>query len=111
MSRPSVSVEGDKHMTGAEKRTVLAIIEHLRPRNPETWADLWMGLKRSPKSYNIAPDHYIAGRFSVSIKTPHRNDQGKRREQTAHFYIRVSGIDPVSSPQAKSHSTTSEKIK
>lgn len=93
--KPSVKLLAGRHITAADKRNILASIEFLRDKDPETWATTYVGLKRSPKSYGIKPDPERPGRYGVVIRTNYRNDWGAPREELSTVLIEVAGADPL----------------
>lgn len=100
MSRPAVSVVKGTNMTATEKRALLAVIDYMRGQDPATWGSVWAGYKRSPKDYTALPDPETPGRYSVGIRTKYRNDRGEPRERISYYMVRITGIDPLPSPDA-----------
>lgn len=96
--KPSVTLLEGYHVTAAEKRTILDVIEYQRKQDPETWGKQWLGFKKSPKDYAVSPDPEKPGRYAVLIRTKYRNDRGEPAERTSRVLIETKGVTPLPHP-------------
>lgn len=96
--KPSIRLISGRHITAADKRTILACIDYQRGQDPASWGVEWLRRKASPKSYAIAPVAQVPGRYAVKIRERYRDDYGRECERTINVEIEASGIEPLRLP-------------
>lgn len=85
--KPGIRLISGRHLTAADKRSLLAVIEHERKSPPNLWGTRFLGVKGSPKSYGIVPDKAAPGRYAATIRQRERNSQNQMgvRQMTVVF--------------------------
>lgn len=91
--KPTVKLISGYHITATDKRTILAVIDHLRGTveqsgDPDYLDNGFLGASRSPKSYCVLPCPINQTIYTVMIKT---NEAGGPRKSTVT--LQIQGID------------------
>lgn len=106
--RPSVSLIEGRHITAADKRSILDGVEYLRSSFASVvrasadivpnYKDIWLRRAGSSKRYSVdpCPDH--VGRYRVIIREAYRDDYGTKRSREARVMVELRGIAPLHLP-------------
>lgn len=93
------------HITAADKRNIVAVIEHMASLPSEERLLAYYGKPSSLKSYAVLPDPEACGRYSVSIKTRERDDFGRKQSRSFNIVVEVQGTEQfqtcVRNPQSE----------
>lgn len=94
--KPSVRHIEGRHLTAADKRSILDCIAYQR-KNPDAGA--WLRRKGSPKRFCITPDPVTSNRYAVQIETSYRTDYGRPDTSLSRHVVEVWGIAPLPHPE------------
>ncbi|MEP3333526.1 hypothetical protein [Sedimentitalea sp.] len=110
IKKPAVSLLKGRHITAADKRTIVEGIDWLRaefaasvaalPEQIPDYAAMWIRRGRSSKRYNIAPTG-DRDSYAVTIRENYRTDLGEKRQRDMTVTVRVANIEPLYMPSSE----------
>lgn len=110
IKKPVVLLLKGRHITAADKRTIVEGIDQLRaefaasiaalPEQTPDHAAMWVRRGRSSKRYGIAPTG-DRGSYAVTIRENNRSDLGEKRQRDMAVVVRVANSEPLYMPSSE----------
>lgn len=96
--KPTIRLLDGLHLTAADKRNLLAVIEFERTAAADIWGTRWLGVPKSRKTYAVTPDPEKPGRYAALIRERDRNDRGEPVLRQFRVVFETENVRPLPHP-------------